>query len=489
MDTYAVSPIRGNARRRPSLHLALLPLLLGACLHQVKSKPLGVVQARDPNAIALSGALGNRYVHAAAPGEVIARLRIDVRALESRARPPVNLALVLDTSGSMEGKPIADARAAAQALLDALAPGDRLAVVTFDSRTQVLVPSTRLDAAAIAAVRLRLAAIEARGTTDLAGGLSAGYQEVSSHLLRDGVNRIVLVSDGVPNNAAPILPLADSAGRQGISITSLGLGLDYDETLMGAIAQRSGGHFHFIKKSEEVASVFHDEVLRLRRVAARNMMIAVVPGPGVTLRSVAGMPGAQVNAGGAVAPLGDLGEGEQRDLIVRMTAPGRREGATVELIDATLTFDDAVAGAGRLERHLFLGARATASDAELKAGVDPDVERAAARVIAAQGVLEAIALARRGALGPASQRLDQVEREAKATAAARPDPELDRQVAEIAPLRAALPSLVAPPSPAPARPVEQATAPVPCAAPEETVRSAHEEAIDRVMGRGGRWFL
>src|SRR5262249_45373335 len=159
------------------------------------------------------------------------------------------------------------------------------------------------------------------------------------------------MSDGVPNDPAPVLPLADAAGQRGISITSLGLGPDYDETLMGAIALRSGGRFHFVKESAAVAEVFRDEVLRLHRVVARNMVLTLLPGPGVQVQGVVGQAGDP-----RTIALGDLGEGEQRDVIVRLAAAGRREGATIEMIDGVLSFDDAVNGAGRCERRVWLAA-------------------------------------------------------------------------------------------------------------------------------------
>src|SRR5262249_3803869 len=153
-------------------------------------------------------ALGNRTLRAQSPADTVARLRIGTRELRGGQSAPVNLALVIDTSGSMEGAAIADARKAAIALVDKLGPGDRLAVVTFDSRTEVLVPSTVLDAQKVPAIKRQLEKMEARGTTDLATGLRVGYTQVNTWFNPKGVNRIVLISDGVPNDATPVLPLA-----------------------------------------------------------------------------------------------------------------------------------------------------------------------------------------------------------------------------------------------------------------------------------------
>jgi Ca-activated chloride channel family protein len=91
--------------------------------------------------------------------------------------------------------------------------------------------------------------------------------EVTRHLDKEGVNRVVLVGDGVPNDDRQILPLVAQAAAQGISVTALGLGNDYDETLMGHIAQLSGGRFFDV--SAKVASFFSEEVTGLHKVVAR----------------------------------------------------------------------------------------------------------------------------------------------------------------------------------------------------------------------------
>ncbi len=410
-------------------------LSLGGC---VKSTgPLAVVARKEPEVVTFDGALGNKFLRAQAPGEAVARLRIGTHELRGAANAPVNLALVIDTSGSMEGDAIADARKAAIALVDKLVPGDRLAVVTFDSRTEVIVPSTVLDPTKMAAIKGRLARMQARGTTDLANGLQAGYSEVGNHFNPKGVNRIVLISDGVPNDPSPVLPLADAAGRRGIAITSLGLGTDYDESLMGAIATRSGGRFHYIKDSSAVAQVFTDEVLRLKRVVGRNLYLTLQPGPGVAIRSIVGRAGAM--PGAASVPLGDLSEGDSLDVIVQLSAPGRRPGAVVEMIDATLGFDDAVNDAGHCERRVFLAAHATASQADLDAGGNAEVLRASARVEAAQGVLQAIATARAGDAANARAQLDAAEKIARDAAQAFAADDLRKQADEMVALRDALP--------------------------------------------------
>jgi Ca-activated chloride channel family protein len=435
-------------------------------------------EGRDPELVLFEGELGNDFVVSDARSTIVSRLRIHTQAMANAPRPPINLALVVDTSGSMQGDPIVDARNASLALLDVLRPGDRLAVVAFHSRTDVLLPSTQLSGN-MTELRERIAQMEARGTTDLAGGLRAGLEELVRHFEPQGVNRLVLVSDGVPNDASPILPLAQVAGERGIRITAIGLGLDYDETLLGHIAQRSGGHFHYVEDSAEVATVFRDELLRFERVLARNLVLELRPGPGVRIDGVLGQ---NVTTDGTAVrvSLGDLSEGDRRDVIVRLEAEPRRVGATVELMDAVLTFQDAVQNAGSLERRVFLGARSTDRDADLDAGRHRDVELAAAQVMAAVTTVQAIERARGGDVEEARRLLD------RATAAAEvqfDDDVVRGQVAEMRALREALPAVSSEPAPstAPAAPSDEASASEATATPPAAiVRRAHDQAM-RIM--------
>ena len=390
---------------------ALAALTLAAGCHRNPSGP-----PKDPGVVTLEGALGNRFVEAAKPSEVVARLRLHASRLARARRPPINVALVVDTSGSMEGKPIRDARAASLALIDALEEGDFVSVVAFDSRTQVLVPSTRMrrgDGGAMTKLKKAIDGMQARGTTDMQGGLQAGLAEVMKSYQPAGINRIVMLGDGEPNEPSSLSYLAQSAGQQGVAITTLGLGVEYDETLMTEVAQRSGGQFHYLRESSEVPQMFREEIARLHRAAGRNLVLTLTPGPGIKITGVPGQP-AMAQSGPVSFTMGDLAEGEERDLVIRLSAQGRRAGAPVELLDAVLAFDDAVAGAGRLERRTFFSAHATGDSRELESGRNLDVEKSAARAQAAATVLQVIAIARAGDLPRARILLDEAEMKSRA---------------------------------------------------------------------------
>jgi Ca-activated chloride channel homolog len=424
----------------------------------------------DPEAIEMEGALGNRFVRAGEANEIVARLHISALEVQGAHRPPINLALVVDTSGSMDGSPIADARAATNALLSQLAPGDRLAVIAFHSRTEVLFPSTQIDGNNLDALHAQIDRMVAQGTTDLRGGLTAGLEEVVRHWDPTGVNRVVLLSDGVPNEASGIEAMAQAAGERGIAITALGLGSDYDETLLSAVAQRSGGRFHYVDESSAVASVFRDEVLRLVRTVARTASIELSPGPGVTIQGVVG-PAFTINGNTVHVELGDLAEGDGRDILVRLHADPRRPGATVELMDAVMRFDDAVDGAGWLERRVFLGARSTESDADIATGRDETVERDAARLMAAEVTVRAIAMARSGELDQArivlAQAATEMERYASLESG---DSEMTERASSMRVLDGYLPSVA---------PTSSGSAP---SAPPPQVYRMHDEAMGVLQG-------
>lgn len=340
-------------------------------------------------ALTLTAAVSSRLVKPGVSTQLTTRILYEARPLDRKDRPPVNLALLVDTSGSMEGRPIEDARAASLALVESLKPSDRLAIVVFHSKTEVLLPSTTIGDADLGDVKEKIRTMRARGTTDMAGGLRDAIEEVRRHLDKEGINRVILLGDGVPNDSSPVVALAQTAGASGISITSLGLGADYDETLMGKVAQVSGGRFHYVADSTKVAGFFQDEIVRLQKVYARNAALVLTPGPGVTIDAVVGQEITREGASVRVN-VGDVSLGDKRDFIVRLsTTPNARDGASVELMDAELRFTSA-AGATSGEKGVFVGAHTSADEAKIAASKDDEVIKAAAKAQAAADTLEQI---------------------------------------------------------------------------------------------------
>jgi Ca-activated chloride channel family protein len=338
--------------------------------------------------VTLDAALGNRFVKANASSAMVARIGLAARKRSATARPPVNLALLVDTSGSMEGRAIADARAASLALIGSLAPEDRIAVVVFNSKAEVLLSSTKLEDTSAKELRKKIEGMKATGTTDMASGLRMAIDEVTHNLIREGVNRVVLVGDGVPNDDRQINALVGDAAAHGVSITALGLGNDYDETLMGRIAQQSGGRFFYVEDSTKVASFFSEEVTRLHKVVARHAVLQLNPGPGVTVTGVVGRPFGASDRGVTVQ-LGDLSLGEEAEVVVELASTAAKDGANVEVLDAVLRYDDGVGG-GQHEERVFVGAKATEDKASLDQGHAKTVEDAFARAKDAASTLERI---------------------------------------------------------------------------------------------------
>lgn len=358
--------------------------------------PIGVSCTRapqtpntEPSPVSVKAALGSSLVKSGASQSIFARIEVAAAPRSPHGRPPVNLVLLVDTSGSMEGKAIADARAASLALLDTMAPKDHFAVVAFDSKAEVLLPSTRIEDADLKELRTKIGAMKAQGTTDMAAGLRRALDQAESAIEKDGVNRIVLLGDGVPNDDAQMGSLVAEAAARGISITTMGLGNDYDETLMGRIAAQSGGKFSYVEDSTKVSSFFEEEVTRLHKVVARGAYVELRPGPGVAIKSVLGRHFAHADAHAVNVPLGDLTFGETNEIVVELTTSAPKDGATVEALDAVVHWTDQSGGASREERA-FLGAKATLDDAKIGGAKSKEVADAVERAKDAAATLERI---------------------------------------------------------------------------------------------------
>jgi Ca-activated chloride channel family protein len=472
-----------SALRASMLWLTTAVLLIFGC-----GEPETPPRGRDPGAVIAEGMLGSPLLLADGDSTVYARIRIGTRPRAERPRGPVNVALAMDTSGSMEGAPIKEARRAAIQMIDALKDGDRLAVVVFHSKTEVLLPSTELSAEVRADVKLRISQITERGTTDMAGGLDAAVQEVRSHYDAKGLNRVVLLGDGIPNQASTIESTARSAAEQGIAVTTLGLGLDYDETLMGKIAQLSGGRFQYIESADKVAGFFQEELQRIDTVYARRASARLTPGPGVRIESVVGSEGAS-SGGAAYIPLGDIARGDSRDIVVRMTVTPRKAGVPIELLDAVITFDDALENAGRLERHIYLGAHTSDDEAEVVKARNPDVELSAALAEASATTIQALELSKRGSYVRARELLTKGAEAALSQARRTPSAELDKHAANMAVVATDMPAVDrAPPPQTDSTGYEFSDDPVQAAPAESVVpdvarrrKAAHQYAIDKLQ--------
>jgi Ca-activated chloride channel family protein len=436
--------------------LGLFGIYLPGCSRAMPNAPEDM-----ESAVGFSGTLANSHVSSQSATEVTAHLKVVVQEQQRGIRPPVNLALVIDTSGSTRGDAIAAARTAAARMIDELKDGDRLAVVVFHSFPEVLLPSTPLDDDARAMAKERVGAMKAHGTTDMAGGLASGIDEVSRYFEPEAVNRIVLLGDGIPNVEPRVRELAQLAGHKHISVTAFGLGNEYDETLMGAIAQLSGGRFHYVEDPDDMLAFFQREALRMDSVLAHNASLELVPGPGVEVVGVVGQQ--MVRRGGrATVSLGDMSLGESRDLLVRLQAQPHTTGSAVELIDATLRFDDPRGGV--VERRVYLGATASDSEAHLEQGRDRVVERTAARITAAAATLAAIEQSRQGDDVAARKQLRRATKRVRQQLADSDenkdeDEALERQAESMEQLDAALD--------APARP--------------KVIRSTHDEAMQMMQ--------
>ena len=200
-----------------------------------------------------------------------------------KARPPVNVALVLDKSGSMSGEKIAKAKQAACFAVRRLDRQDIVSVVVYDSTVRVLVPATKLDDKD--AVCRKINEINSGGSTALFAGVSKGAAELRKFIDRDHVNRVILLSDGLanvgPETPSALGELGSSLIKEGISVSTLGLGLGYNEDLMTKLARNSDGNHIFIEKADDLAKVFNFEFDGVLSVVAQELTVSIKVGRGI----------------------------------------------------------------------------------------------------------------------------------------------------------------------------------------------------------------
>jgi Ca-activated chloride channel family protein len=287
-------------------------------------------------ALGLDLRLGNAQIPARG-GEAWLQIGIQAKSAQPTDVAPLNLALVIDCSGSMaDAEKMPYVKQSLRVFLQSLAVNDIVSIVAYSNDAQVIRPAQEVgDGRWIAATIERL---QPTNATNLYAGLELGFQEVDRYFDVRRNNRVILLTDGIANvgetNPDRIAAMAKTYNDRGVYLSTIGLGRDFNDALLSQLARQGQGAYHYIDSAEEMDKVFRKEVLGLVQKAAGDVSVVFRPGPDVQLIGLTGYEG-RPPAGPVEVRLQDMGTGDSQVVLAHLEVgpgpTGQRQVATVEL--------------------------------------------------------------------------------------------------------------------------------------------------------------
>ncbi len=260
----------------------------------------------------------------------------------SQQRRPLNIGVVLDRSGSMSGEKLDYVKKAAQFLVQHLGASDRFSLTTYDNVVEVPVnpePPIYKDT-----INRAINAITARGTTNLSGGWLQGCQLVQQAITDGQVNRVILLTDGLANQGITEPPRLTALARQkreeGVTTTCMGVGMDFNEDLLTAMASEGGGAFYFIDNPDQAPQIFAEELSDLLNVVGQNLIITLIlAGELRMVRQLNSYP-VETRDGKIVFRLGDIFADEVKSLVLELHIPALATLGPVEVARLRFEYDE-----------------------------------------------------------------------------------------------------------------------------------------------------
>jgi len=312
---------------------------------------------------------------------LLAEISPDPRAQEQQQKNEarLNLTLVLDHSNSMNGTRLERVKVAAHQIIDQLNPEDILSVVSFNDRAEIIIPATLITDKA--ALKARISMMNAKGGTEIFQGLSAGVEQNRRFLAPKLVNHIILLTDGNTfGDQDRCLVLAQAAAKEGISISGMGLGQEWNDEFLDRLASSTGGSCIYINSSSAVVKFLNDHVRSLSNVFAERMNISVAPDADVKLESAFKLaPSPQpLSIDEGMIPLGSLQVSRPIAVLLQFEIPANLE-IGFRSIARIVASGDILANA--LHKYQSL------SDLSLEVAVNPPQEEPPVSILEALGKL------------------------------------------------------------------------------------------------------
>jgi Ca-activated chloride channel family protein len=256
---------------------------------------------------------------------------------------PMNLGIVIDRSGSMKGERIANAMNAAVAALERMRDGDSVTVVSFDQAAQVVVPPTRVSAGSRGQIESSIRSIRLGGDTCISCGLEEGMRQLQlTSLSGDHVNRMILLSDGATNSGikdmSGMRTMASRMSSKGVTISTIGVDVDFDEKMMAAIANEGNGKHHFVANANALPAVFAQEFDDVLASVAKEAELSIDLAPGVEVAEVFDRSFRR-EGNKLIVPFGTFSAKQEKTVLIKLKVPTDKEG-TENVADLKLAFRD-----------------------------------------------------------------------------------------------------------------------------------------------------
>jgi Ca-activated chloride channel homolog len=259
------------------------------------------------------------------------------QAMVKSHRPPLNLALVIDRSGSMSGEKLVYVKQAALHVLDLLQAQDRAALVAFDDEINLLAPSMPVTDENRAEMRSAIQPLRAGRSTNLSEGWLTGCQEAATSAGEGILTRTLLLTDGMANAGITDLEELASHAHQlavrGVSTSTFGVGHSFNEHLLEAMSNQGDGNFYYIESPADIPNLFLQEFQELSSVTVREVSIIIQLPPQIDVQ-VLGSWRSSCSEGVLRIDLGSLTPARPQEVYVRVLMPpaGQNEQIVLQAI-------------------------------------------------------------------------------------------------------------------------------------------------------------